>query len=207
MSFPDINQAATQILTRFNLDQLNLTKLTFNQVKILKNPNKNSCLLTKLEILEKILQAKDGANATISQYINELKGPKKVNVGVPSSSNQLKAAISNKNKKIESYKLIHPILMKYLKENPDRSYVTWTSKSEHLMEAKINETKLDDNITKNYTNNDILKIPIKNVFNSNTGNKIEKLKRISIKNTPNLEIDNIGIKDFFLNRNINIDEI
>ena len=202
---PKINNLTTKILTRFNLDQLNLGELNENYVRKLKNPNKNSCLLTKLEILEKIFKAKGEKNNTISAYINKLKGQKKENIGAPPPPPK---RVSNKNKKIELYKKIHPILMEYLKNNPGKGYVTWTSvKNGHPMTARINETNLDVNIKQEFTNNDILKIPIKNVINSNTGNRIETLRRISIKNTNNLEIDNVGIKDFFLVRGINIDEI
>jgi hypothetical protein len=96
-----LNNQASKILTRFNLNQLNLKSLNVNYVKSLKNPNKNSCLLTKLEIIEKILQAKGRPNGTISAYINELKGPKKANIGAPPPPPPPPPPkrVSNKNKK------------------------------------------------------------------------------------------------------------
>lgn len=94
-----LNNQTNKILTRFNLNQLNLKSLNVNYVKSLKNPNKNSCLLTKLEILEKIFQANGMKNAKISAYINELKGPKRENIE-PSQSNQLRESISNKIDKL-----------------------------------------------------------------------------------------------------------
>jgi len=200
ISNPIVNKAATQILSRFNLSKLNLKKLTVEQVQIFKNPNKNSCLLTKLEILEKILKAKEENNKTISAYINELKGQKKANVSAPPPKQ-----VSNKNKDKKLYEKIHSILMNYLIENPSKSIVSWTSTSGHQMKAKIKETVLDNNThnNKEYNQGNILKIPIENAKNITNDIKERTLTRISINTTDNLKIDNVPIKEFFEKNNLN----
>jgi hypothetical protein len=210
----NVNRAATQILTRFNLDQLNLTKLTVNQVKTLKNPNKNSCLLTKLEIVEKILQAKGGENATISQYINQLKGPKKVNVKPPLKPPPPRVVISSKpqinsngvflnNKVKELYSVIHPILMEYLENKYNKSILKWKSEANHDMTAKIRSTSLKNNLGAKYKESKLM-IPAANIRNvtTNTGQKANG--RVSIYST-NLTIDNILIKEFFINNGLSED--
>jgi hypothetical protein len=97
--------------------------------------------------------------------------------------------------------------MEYLKNNPEKSYVTWKAKSGNMMRAKINHTNLNNNITKNYKNNNILKIPIKDAINNVSNSRITTLTRIAIIGTDNLEIDGVGIKEFFENYGINIDKI
>ena len=67
MSAEQINQRVNKILTRLNLSD-KLSTLTVNQIKELKNPNKNSCVLTKLEILEKVLE-KNSSKQNIKNYM------------------------------------------------------------------------------------------------------------------------------------------
>lgn len=202
---PEINNLTTKILTRFNLDQLilsNLSKLNREYVMKLKNPNKNSCLLTKLEILEKILEAKGTANTTISAYISELKDPKRENIGVllkQSPPPPPPPRVPTSNKKIESYKKIHLILMNYLENNSNEGILKWKSQDNHNMTAKIKKTELANNTQKKYKNNDILKIPVVEMVNSITEQK--QGGRVSIY-SKELTIDNVPIKKFFINNGL-----
>lgn len=209
----NVNRAATQILTRFNLDQLNLIDLTVNQVKTLKNPNKNSCLLTKLEIVEKILQAKGGENATISQYISQLKDPKKVNIKLPVKPppppprvvNSNKHPISSNgvllnNKVKELYRVIHLILMQYLEDKSNKSILEWKSEANHDMTAKIRFTTLKNNLEAKYKESKLM-IPAADIKNITTRTGQKTNGRVSIYST-NLTIDNIPIKDFFINNGL-----
>ena len=86
-----VNNITNRILTRYNLENSKkLKNLTANEIIALKNPNKNSCLVTKLEIVKKICRLKKISNTefknNLSKYITELK---KENLSEPVNNNFL----------------------------------------------------------------------------------------------------------------------
>lgn len=77
MSLHSLINTTNKILTRYNLENPTLKNLTTNQIIALQNPNKNSCLVTKLEIVKKICKLKginnSNFNNNLERYIKELK--------------------------------------------------------------------------------------------------------------------------------------
>jgi len=99
------------------------------------------------------------------------------------------------NSYIIQYENIHKILMNYLENKKSPVIITWTSENGNNIEAKLKKTNLDENLIKNYSNKDILKLPIENATNISTGLKLTTTSRISIK-AKDLKIDNILFNDF-----------
>lgn len=80
MSLPNLTnltKTTNRILTRYNLENPTLKNLTTTEIIALQNPNKNSCLVTKLEIVKKICKLKginnSNFNNNLERYINKLK--------------------------------------------------------------------------------------------------------------------------------------
>lgn len=102
-----------------------------------------------------------------------------------------------------NYTKIHKILMDYLKKKQnEESIVTWISNNGHKMKAILRETNLNENLQKNYSNDNILKLPILNTFDITENIKISTLTRISIF-SKDLKIDGIPIISKYYYKNIN----
>jgi gluconate kinase len=111
--------------------------------------------------------------------------------------------LGSNEKILLNYKKIHKILMDYLKRKKNEvTIVTWVSTTGHNMEARLRETNLSENLKKNYSNDNILKLPISNTIDITEGFKIPTLSRISIFAT-NLKIDNIPVIDKYYYSTIN----
>jgi hypothetical protein len=112
MSLLSLINTANKILTRYNLENPTLKNLTTTEIIALQNPNKNSCLVTKLEIVKKICKLKkinnSNFNNNLEKYITELKNreiPSEAaqtsnagNSGLSPTALRAVAALKNKHK-------------------------------------------------------------------------------------------------------------
>ena len=98
MNSPKLITTTNRILTRYNLENPTLKNLTTNQINALKNPNKNSCLVTKLEIVKKICKLKEinnsNFNNNLERYIKELKSREIPSSPVAQTSNAVYSGLS-----------------------------------------------------------------------------------------------------------------
>ena len=150
-----VNNTTNRILTRYNLENPKyLRTLTTNEIAVLKNPNKNSCLVTKLEIVKKICKLKGinnrKFNNNLKRYINELKSleipsesVKKNNnmfhLGDPISEQNLKNQINIQKKSLTS--LSQP----RLNATKHRAVAPFLSKK--LQFPKLNESSNNESVS------------------------------------------------------------
>ena len=139
MSEGQINQRLTKILTRLNLSD-KLSTLTVNQIKELNNPNKNSCVLTKLEILEKVLE-KNSSKQNVRNYINQLKKEHVHTNNIPGNNNGNANSVHSTGSFTPNTPS-NPLLRNAQYNNKVGKLAYWTSQMGHPMKGKVTGQKI-----------------------------------------------------------------